>query len=165
MKNVEKYISNNKNLFEEEPNIGHFKRFQQKATRKRSLTIVKWSVSIAASICILVSVGTMLYQYDSQNNMTISCENAPDIRVCYLNQMIALAEKIETLTQDFDKWDRTEVMLAVQTIIDSTTNSFLESELPDELPEDRAHAILSDYYQRNLQGLELIAQAIQTHHQ
>ena len=166
MKKLETYINENQHRFEEEPNTGHFNRFQQKTNRKRNLTIVKWSVSVAASICILVSAGIMLYQYDSHgNNLAMSCENARDIRACYLNKMNALAEKIETLTQDFDQWDRMEVMLAVRNIIDSTTNSFLESDLPDELPKERARIILSDYYQQNLQGLELIAQVVQTHHQ
>ena len=166
MKNLETYINENRHSFDEEPNTGHFKRFQQKTARKRNLTIVKWSVSIAASICLLISVGVMLYQYDSHgNNLAMSCENAVDMRACYLNKMMALAEKIDILTQDFDRWDRMEVMLAVQTIIDATANSFLESELPNELPEERARTILSDYYQRNLQGLELIAQIVQTHHQ
>jgi hypothetical protein len=168
MRNLETYITENRNSFDEEPNSGHFKRFQQKTNRKRNLKIVKWSISIAASICILVSAGIMLYQYDSHGNNNIamsSCENAIDIRACYLNKMMALAEKIETLTQDFDRWDRAEVMMAVQTIIDATANSFLASDLPNELPEERTRTILSDYYQRNLQGLELIAQVVQTHHQ
>ena len=165
MKNLETYISENRHSFDEEPNTGHFKRFQQKTTRKRNLTIVKWSVSIAASICLLISVGVMLYQYDSHGNMAMSCENAVDIRACYLNKMMALAEKIDVLTQDFDQWDRAEVMMAVQTIIDAAANGLLESELPDELPEERARTILSDYYQQNLQGLELIAQVLQAHHQ
>jgi hypothetical protein len=166
MKNLETYIIENRNSFDEEPNSGHFKRLQQKTNRKRNLTIVKWSVSVAASICLLVSVGVMLYQYDSHNHIAMSsCENAIDMRACYLNKMMALAEKIEILTQDFDRRDRAEVMMAVRTIIDATTNSLLESELPNELPEARARIILADYYQRNLQGLELIAKAIQTHHQ
>jgi hypothetical protein len=165
MKYLEKYINENKHLLEDEPNVGHFERFQQKAARKRRLTIVRWTASIAASICILLSAGIMLYQYDFHGNMAMSCENADDIRICYLNKMMALAEKIETLTQDFDRWDRAEVMMAVQNIIDSAANSFLESELPAELPADKARTILSDYYQQNLQGLELIAQAVLTHHQ
>ena len=165
MKNLETYINENRNAFDEEPDSGHFKRFQQKTARKRHLTIVKWSVSIAASICLLVSAGIMLYQYDSHGNMTISCKNAADIRACYLNKMMALAEKIDILTQDLDRWDRAEVMMAVQTIIDATANSFLENELPDELPEERARTILSDYYQQNLQGLEWIVLIIQAHYQ
>ena len=168
MKNLEIYINQNRNSFEDEPNAGHFKRFQQKTARKRHLKIVKWTISVAASICILVSAGIMLYQYDSHgngNNVAMSCENAIDIRACYLNQMLALAEKIEAMTQDFDQWDRMEVMLAVRMIIESVTSGFLADELPRELPEERRRTILSDYYQQNLQGLNLIAQAVQTHQQ
>jgi hypothetical protein len=158
--NLEKYIIDNKNRFEEEPSIGHFERFQQKTARKQKLTVVQWSISIAASIAILLTMGILLQHTDNQGETMLLCENAVDIRVCYIEQMNAVAGKIEILTQDFDRWDRQEVINIVQDIINSSANGNFESELPTELPGDATRAILADYYQRNLQGLERIIQSI-----
>jgi hypothetical protein len=158
--NVEKYIIDNKNQFEEEPSTDHFERFQQKTARKQKLTVVQWSISIAASIAILLTTGILLQHTGNQSETMLLCENAVDIRVCYIEQMNVVAGKIEILTQDFDRWDRQEVINTVQDIINSSASGNFESELPRELPNDAMQAILADYYQRNLQGLERIIQSI-----
>ena len=173
MNRLEEYIRNNKNLFDEEPATGHFERLQQKINHKTLQTtkcrnaerhtattkILRWSISIAAFIAILFTVG-MIWQYvGRQNSVIMVCENANDIKICYLDQMYAVASHIEELVSDFDPWDQQEVLTDVQNIIEAADSDF-ESELPGELPDDVAKTILSDYYRKNLEGLERIVQSI-----
>ena len=160
MNRLEQYISDHKSLFDEEPATGHFERLQQKMNRKQGRMIaLRWSISIAASVSILLSAG-VLWQYTTKQNDVIAlCENASDIRICYLDQMNAVAGHIGELIRDFDQWDQQEVMTDVQNIID-TANSDFESEIPEELPDDMAKAILADYYRKNLEGLERIVKSI-----
>ena len=159
MNRLEEYIRDHKNLFDEEPATGHFERLQQKMTRKPAKTIaLRWSISIAASIAILLSAGIM-WQNSSKQNGTMICENAIDLRICYLDKMNVVANQIEMLIRDFDFWEQQEVMNDVQNIIISVDNDF-ESELPEELPDHIAKEILADYYRQNLEGLEMIAQLV-----
>jgi hypothetical protein len=156
MNRLEEFISTNKSLFDEEPAAGHFERLQQKMNRTSGRIIaLRWGMSIAASIAIVFSV----WQYAVKQNGMEVCENATDMKICYLNRMDAVVSQIETLISDFDQWDRQEIMNDVQDIIDAVNGDF-ESELPDEIPDDMAKAILADYYRKNLEGMEMIVQSI-----
>ena len=155
---LEEYIRNHKNLFDEEPATGHFERLQQRINRKSGRVIaLRWTVSIAASIAILFAAGILWQHSGKQTNMLV-CENASDLKICYLDRMNDVASRIETLISDFDPWDWQDVMNDVQNIIEVAGN--FESEIPEELPEDKTKAILSDFYRQNLESLEMIAQSI-----
>ena len=157
MSRIEQYIRDNRNLFDEEPEAGHFGRLQQKVNRRyQKITVLRWSVSIAASIAVLLSV----WQYGTKQNEILMCENASDIKICYLDKMMVVAGEIETLIVDFDQWDRQDVMTEVQNLIEATTDGYFENELPKELSDDMLKTILAEYYQRNLDGLQLIAKVI-----
>lgn len=161
MKRLEEYIRDHKNLFDEEPAAGHFGRLQQKMTRQRGKMIaLRWSISIAASIAILLTAGLVWQNIAKQNRMLI-CENAADMKVCYLQRMNVVAGQIEELIRDFDPWDQQQVMNDVQNIIDAASDDF-ESELPEELPNDVAKVILSDYYRQHIESLEMIEQTIKS---
>ena len=156
---LEPYIRNHKSLFDEEPATGHFERLQQKIKRKKArINILRFSISIAASIAILFPAA-MIWQDTSRQNGMLDCENAADMKICYLNRMNIVASQIEALVSDFDPWDRQELMNEVQSLFDAVNGDF-ESELPEELPEDRVRAILSDYYRQNMEGLEMIVELI-----
>ena len=156
MNHLEEFIRNHKNLFDEEPEAGHFERLQQKMRRKSGRIIaLRRGISIAASIAVMLSV----WQYVEKQNGKMICENAADMKICYLDRMDAVTNQIETLIRDFDQWDRQDVMNDVQNIIDAVNGDF-ESEIPEELPDDIAKAILADYYQKNLEGLEMIVKSI-----
>ena len=156
MNNLEKYINNNKNLFDEEPASGHFERLQRKMNRKsKRIITLNWSISIAASIAIVFLVGAIWQQTGKKDEMTIICENAIDMKHCYLEKMNAVASRIEILTKNFDPWEQQQIMTDVQNIIDMADSNF-ESEIPEELPEKQAKAILSDYYRQNLESLKMI---------
>ena len=160
MNRLEEFIRDHKNLFDEEPATGHFERLQQKMSRHYGRIItLRWRISIAASIAILLTAG-LIWQYaGKQDSITLACENASDIKVCYLDQMNVIAGHIEELIREYDPWDQQEVMNDVQNIID-VTNSGFENEIPEELPDDQVQAILADYYRQNLEGLERIVKII-----
>ena len=159
MDNLEKYICDHKSLFDEEPTAGHFERFQKKINHnKLKITSLRWSISIAATIAISFSAGIVWQKSVKQNELT-SCENASDMKICYLEKMNIVAVQIEEIIKDFDQWNRQDVLNDVQNIIDSVNDDF-ESEIPEELPDDVIKAILSDYYQKNLEGLEMIVESI-----
>jgi len=158
MKSLEEYISDHKNLFDEEPAAGHFERLQQKMNRKSGRVIaLRWTISAAASIAIILLAGIVWLNSGKQTNMLV-CENASDLKICYLDRMNVVARRIETLISDFDPWDRQDIMNDVQNIIEAIGD--FESEIPEELPNDVTKAILSDFYQQNLESLEMIAQSV-----
>jgi len=162
MNHLEQYIRDRKSLFEEEPAPGHFERLQQKMNRQSRRTIaLRWGLSIAASIAILFSVGVIIRQHPvKQDTMLAGCENAADMKDCYMNKMNVVAGQIEILSQGLNSWDRQQVMTDVQNIIDTAAGGF-ESELPEELPAKEAHLILSDYYRQNLESLEMIVKELE----
>ena len=156
MNKLEKYIRDNKSLFEEEPASGHFERLQQKINRKSNrIVALKWSISIAASIAIVFLAGAIWQQTGKKNDMMIVCENSIDMKHCYLEKMNVVASRIEILTKDLDPWEQQQIMTDVQNIIYMADSNF-ESEIPEELPEKQARAILSDYYRQNLESLKMI---------
>ena len=118
---------------------------------------LRWTISIAASIAVLFAAG-ILWQYSGKQKNMLVCENAADMKICYLDKMNLVAGQIETLIKDFDKWDQQDVMNEVQNIIEAAGD--FDREIPEELPEDRTKAILSEFYRQNLESLEMIAQII-----
>jgi len=160
MNRLEEYIRDNKSLFDEEPPAGHFERMQQKMSRKSGKIIaLRWSISIAASIAVLLTAGVIWQNAGKPNDRIILCENVSDMKICYLDRMYEVAGQIERLVTDFDPWDQQQVLDDVQNIIDTVSDDF-ESEIPEELPDDMAKAILSDYYRQNLESLEMIVELI-----
>ena len=160
MNKLENYIRDNKSLFDEEPASGHFERLQQKMNRKSGRTAaLRWSISIAASVAIVFLAGIIWQHTGKKYDLLATCENAIDMKLCYLEEMNVVAGQIEALTEDFDPWDRQQVMTDVQNIIDIADIGF-ENEIPEELPKNQAKAILSEYYRQNLESLEMIAEEL-----
>jgi len=161
MNRLEQYIRNNKNQFDEEPATGHFERLQQKIDRKSGRTnLLQWCISIAASIAILLIVGAIWQNKGGgKEDVIASCEDAIDMKLCYLDRMNVVAIQIEELVKDFDRWDRQQVMDDVQDIICFVSSDF-ESELPEELPDNEIKSILSDYYNHNLGSLKMIMEGL-----
>jgi len=162
MDSLEKYIRENKSRFEEEPEADHFERMQKKMKVKSSssgkrFVAIRWGMSIAASIAIIYIVSSIIFQNVAKQN--VICENTINMKICYLEKMYAVAGQIEELIVDFDQWDRQLVMSDVQYIIE-TVNSDFENEIPEELPDDIAKVILSEYYRHNLESLEMIVESI-----
>ena len=157
MNRLEQYISDNKSLFDDEPEAGHFERLLQKMNPKRGRIILLRRLSVAASIIILLSAGIgIFWHHTAKQNVFAICENVSDMKICFLDKMHILANEIEELIKDFDQWDKQIVKDDVKNIIDSINDDF-ESELPEELPESITKAILADYYRQNLEGLKMIA--------
>lgn len=172
MNRLEQYIRENKSRLDEEPIAGHFERLQQKMNHEQhrfppmwggrgERPILRWGVSIAASIVLLLSVGIIWHYAGKQDDRMAICESTFDMKVCYLDKMNAVASQIVEHTKDMDEWDQQQVMTDVQNIIDAA-NSGLESELPEELPEYQTKSILSDYYRQNLESLEMIEKRVKS---
>jgi len=160
MNRLEQYIHDNISLFDEEPETDHFERLQQKMNRKsRRTTALRWYISTAASITIILSAGMMWQHAGKRNDSMVMCENTMDIKNCYLNKMNVVAGRIELLTKHLDPWDQHQVMTDVQNIIEATGSGF-ENEIPEELPAGEAKLILSDYYRQNLESLVMIAKKL-----
>jgi len=165
MNRLEQYISENKKLFDEEPEAGHFERLQEKMNRKsRRIVALSWSVSIAASIAIILSAGIIVQQHigGKQKNGAVICENAINMKSCYLEKMNVVAGQIESLSKNLDVWDRKQVMNDVENII-SVAGSGFEHEIPQELPDKETKLILSNYYRQNLESLEMIKEDLKNY--
>ena len=161
MNRLEQYVRNHKSLFDEDPAAGHFERLQQKMMYRKPLRVValRWSISIAASVALLISAGIICLYSGKRDDMMAVCENANDMKICYLDKMNDIAGKIEMLAGNLDPWDRQQVLTDVQNIIETVDNDF-ENEIPEELPKDKAKLILSNYYRQNLEGLKMIAEEL-----
>ena len=160
MNKLEQYISDNKSRFDEEPPVGHFERMQKKMNRKSGrIVVLRWIISVAASVAMILSVSLIMQHKEKQDDRIAMCENAPDMKACYLNRMNVVAGQIEILSKNLDLWDRQQVMTDVQNII-NTTNGDFESEIPTELPAHETKLILSGYYKQNLESLETIAKEL-----
>ena len=157
MNRLEQYIRNHKNRFDEEPASGHFERLQQKMNRRSGrIAALSRNVSIAASVTIILLAGMLWKNTGRQDNRMAICENSSDMKLCYLDRMNAVAVRIEALTENLDPWNRQQVMMDVQNIMDAAGSGF-ESEIPEELPEHEAKSILADYYRQYLESLERMA--------
>ena len=157
---LEKYISENKSLFGDEPAAGHFERLQQRMAREssdRRTVAIRRGMSIAASIAILFIVGNIVFQNIAKQNEI--CENAVNMKICYIEKMNVVAGQIEELIVNFDQLDRQLIMNDVQYIFETINDDF-ESEIPKELPEYLTKEILSEYYRQNLESLEMIVESI-----
>ena len=74
MNSLEKFVRDNRILFDEDPPAGHFERFQQKMTQKKTKTItLPLGLSIAASIAILFTAG-ILWLNSAKQDETLVCE-------------------------------------------------------------------------------------------
>ena len=161
MNSLEKYLRDNKSLFDQEPPAGHLERFEQKMKRKPTRIIaMRQIIAIAASIAILLSVSALAWQHFKKLDETLICENAGDIKNCYLKKMNIVAGQIDALTQNFDQFSRQQLMNDVIDIINIANDDF-ENELPEELPEDVARTILTDHYNQILESLELIVNQLE----
>ena len=160
MNSLEKYIIDHKSQFEEEPPAGHFERMQQKMNRKsKRIIVLRLCISFVASIAAIIIAGVLWLNIGKQNDSLNLCENAIDMKLCYLEKMNEVANQIEILTENFDSWDRQQLMIDVQNIINDAGNDF-ESEIPEELSAKETKLILSDYYRQNLESLEMIAEEL-----
>jgi hypothetical protein len=147
MNNLEQFIDKNRLMFDEEPDSGHFERLQKKMHRSRRITMIRWSIGIAAVLAV-VFTARILRQPD-----VLPCEMSADMKMCYLEQFDRVAGQIEALAATLDAWDRKQVMDNVQFIIHTVANE-AEADIPAELPPDARKAILSEYYQRYLVSMQ-----------
>lgn len=160
MSDLEKYIKENKNNFEEEPAANHFQRFKQKMKHKtRKRRGLQWTFTVAASLLLIVTAGIFIRNNQNQDLLISDCESAENMKICYIEKMNAVANRIELLTKDFDEMHRQELLNDVQNLIEEASGNF-DKELPEELPEDKARAILSYYYKQNLESLEMIEEKL-----
>ena len=157
MNSLKEYIKENKSKFEEEPLSGHFERLQGKMKRKpHNKFVLRWAISVAAAaVTLLILLDIVLPFSEKQKNIiTISdCENSNDVKLCYLSKMDSIANLIEILTKNLDQSVQQELMNEIYNIIEIASTGM--DELPKELPEDRAKAILANYYKQNLESLEM----------
>ena len=160
MDSLEKYINDNKSLFEQEPDDGHFERLRQKMiyrSYEKRIAALRWGMSIAATVAIMFMAGFFLMQNEKQGE--VICEISDNMQTCYLEKMIELANRIEELIIGLDYWDRQIVMNNVNYIIETVSGDF-ENTLPRELPADMLKEILIDFYQQNFEGLKLIERRV-----
>jgi hypothetical protein len=161
MNKLEQYISDRKRQFEEEPPAGHFERMQEKMNRKSiRISVLRWCIPIAASLVIVFLAGNGWQSARKQYDKTMACENAMDMKNCYLNRMYAVADRIEALSMRLDQWDRQQVMTDVQNIIELADSDF-DSEIPEELPDNEVKLILSGYYRQSLESLDMIGKKLE----
>ncbi len=167
MDELKNYIDQHRSQFdEEEPLQGHFDRLDAKLSRPRKLPLIRRMVqywphyAVAASVLLLISLGLNWFftQDRSKTPITVLCNDPADIKYCYLDQMYSTAMFIDELTENADPFVRQAVQMEVVSIIEA--NQRFDEELPMELSQEQSLAILSEYYQHNLETLQDIAQTL-----
>jgi len=156
MEKVAQYIKDHAAAFDEEPQSGHYERFQQKQQRAHRQKRVRMLARLAAAACIAVMLSLgIVYRPAAPDNRVTLCENSHDMQGCYLSQLTDMAAEIERLTQNLDTWNRTLVADEVGYIMLSAEE--IESLLPETLPADENNKILAGYYKNSLESLQTIA--------
>ncbi len=145
MDKLKTYIKDYREVFDNEtPRPGHFERFEAKLGRKERSKVYYWQWAAAAVVVLSLSAGLWLWQQPAVppggGQVTVVCENAADLKACYLGQMYETAGIIEELSEKLDPYTRGDVQTEVAGIIGA--NQFFEQELPEELPEKETREIL-----------------------
>ncbi|MDR2359161.1 MAG: hypothetical protein LBD87_05110 [Prevotellaceae bacterium] len=158
---LERFIKNNLPAFDETPAGGHYERMQAKWTQARRRAKI-FSISQMAAACIIAAFAVTIFLYDHtpatpQDTVTL-CENAADMKSCYLSKMNDVAAQIRAIAATLDNIDPQEVMIEVDNLL--ATGNDIEQELPDELSGEAATAVLANYYQHTLESLQTIIQLL-----
>ncbi|MDR0582265.1 MAG: hypothetical protein LBG31_04795 [Prevotellaceae bacterium] len=179
MKNLEEFIKLNLSAFDEEPANGHHER--QAAARERAKRFVvlkryaRWQAQRerrspylrkAALFAVAASVAAVMWsifflhngQSAASPDTVVICENTPDMKSCYFGKMNDIAAQIREIAATLDNIDPQEVMMEVDNLL--ATGEDMEQELPAELSDEAATAVLADYYQHHLESLQTIIQRL-----
>jgi hypothetical protein len=161
-KQLERFIKDNFPAFDEEPASGHYERLQAKQGKVRRRAKIFFISQMAAAACV-VAVFTVTFFLnghapDTPQETVVLCENAADMKSCYLSKMNDVAEQIRKIAATLDNIDPQEVMIEVDNLL--ATGDDIEQELPEELSDDAAKAVLVNYYQQYLESLQTIAQLL-----
>ena len=158
MENLENYINNNLEAFDEEPTNDHYQRFQNKRqkTQRRKTVFLTTQIAIAASLLLFITLNILPPQ--EHPNELIICEQSDDMKACYLSQMHDIASHLETITEGMDVWNRQIVDNEVNSIINSIDD--IEFYIPEELPVEESKQILAACYQQKVEGLQGIVELV-----
>ncbi|MDR1739258.1 MAG: hypothetical protein LBR45_00665 [Bacteroidales bacterium] len=160
MDTLKEYIKAHRDVLEqEEPAMRHYERFKKKQHRKQ---VVGWW-SIAAAVAGIFAIAAITSVYLQQNlrqpfDSTINCENAADMKACYIGRMQEVAANIDSLSKNLDLITRSDLHTEVFYIIEE--NETFDEELPKELPAEQTKKILAAYYSDNLNSLLEIEQRL-----
>jgi hypothetical protein len=158
--NLERFIKNNFPAFDEEPASGHYERWQAKRAKARRRTKLLVVSQLAAAACLAAVVTVLVNDRTpaTPQGTIVLCENAADMKSCYLSKMNDVAEQIREVAETLDGIDPQEVMIEVDNLL--ATGGDIELEIPDELPDDAAKAMRVNYYQQHLESLQSIAELL-----
>ena len=172
---LERFIKNNLSAFDEEPASGHHerqalareraKRFvvlrryaRRQARREKSSPYLRKAAlfAVAASVAVVMLNIFILHNRPSaaSPDTVVLCENAADMKSCYLGKMNDVAAQIREIAATLDNIDPQEVMIEVDNLL--ATCDDIELDLPGELSDEAATAVLTDYYQHHLESLQSI---------
>jgi hypothetical protein len=162
---IQEYIQNNLPAFDEEPAAGHLERFRakQKRAHRRRTTARFVLPAVAASVALLLVAGIVAERRTARPAEGLAggvalCEQAVDMKSCYLGRMNDVAAQIRELSQTFDEGLRQEVLDEVDDLLD--TSGDIEREIPGELPDEDANNLLRNYYRQHLESLQSIRDAM-----
>ncbi|MDR0694729.1 MAG: hypothetical protein LBF81_05475 [Prevotellaceae bacterium] len=159
---LERFIKNNLPAFDEAPASGHYERMQAKWAKARRRAKILSISQMAAAACIIAAFTVTVFLYDhapaTLPEAVVLCENAADMKSCYLSKMNDVAAQIRAIAATLDDIDPQEVMIEVDNLL--ATGDDIEQELPGELSGEAATAVLSNYYQHNLESLQTIIQLL-----
>jgi hypothetical protein len=162
---LKKYIEENRQAFDcVEPTNGHFERMFEKAANQKNKSKFNyskafWSYSIAASLLLALTLGIVFTHLSKKTeNSELLCTNAKNMKRCYIRQMENVASNIENLSKKYDEFTKDDINTEVKNIIEMS--HYFEYELPQELSNAKKAAIMSDFYQHNLNTLQDIAMRI-----
>ncbi|MDR3133063.1 MAG: hypothetical protein LBU42_03445 [Prevotellaceae bacterium] len=157
---IEQFIKHNLPAFDEEPASGHYERWQAKRGKQRRRTKIFLISRIAAAACITAVITITVFSYAPAPGMpeetALFCEDAPDMKNCYFDQMNAVAAQIREIAETRDSMDSQDVMIEMENLL--LAGDDLEPELPEELPEEATKAILAGYYRHHLESLQSLAE-------
>ena len=168
MKNLEKYISENKNHFEAEPSAGHFNRFKnllEEQTSVKKISVLPQLLKVAAIIVLVVLSSLWTYDkvFSNQNEKGLSLSDvSPEYREVEQFFVQEVSFKYNQIKNSDFLSDSTQKIMIMEELseMDSIYNS-MKKDLKTSPNDERVINAMIEHYQLKLEVMTNLLEQLQ----
>lgn len=168
MKNLEKYISENRNHFEAEPRAGHFNRFKdllEKQTSVKKISVLPQLLKVAAIIVLVVLSSLWTYEkvFSNQKEKGLSLSDvSPEYREVEQFFVQEVSFKYNQIKNSDFLSDSTQKILIMEELseMDSIYNS-MKKDLKTSPNDERIINAMIEHYQLKLEVMTNLLEQLQ----
>ena len=168
MKNLEKYISKNRNHFEAEPSTGHFNRFKdllEEQTSVKKISILPQLLKVAAIIVLVVLSSLWTYEkvFNNQKEKGLSLSDvSPEYREVEQFFVQEVSFKYNQIKNSDFLSDSTQKIMIMEELseMDSIYNS-MKKDLKTSPNDERVINAMIEHYQLKLEVMTNLLEQLQ----